>query len=297
MSLLDDIRDDLVNESATLSNTLRKATILASAIGLPEFREWVDYELGGYPNAEVLPDYRRFRPTNLGNFVGPFQTGLMNMPLPTYNLPPEIKEFAENCLVFDSVGGLEALVSEPIQINWPQEMVMLARDSISVTGGMVLQTAYQPIPAHIFSGILDQVKNKLLDFILSLQESNITAEDLDKRQIRPDEVRNLFNINIYGDRNIVASGEQVSQETGSVQKGDLASLMDKLRELEVDDSDLSGLQCAVLSEPDTSDPTFGPKVRAWLGGMISKAATGTLKVGVETTSKVVTKALRGYYGC
>ena len=65
MSLLDDIRTDLVNESAHLSNTLRKAKILANAIGLPEFREWVDSELSGYVDRGKVPSYRRFRPTNL----------------------------------------------------------------------------------------------------------------------------------------------------------------------------------------------------------------------------------------
>ena len=49
MTLLDEIRSDLVNESANLSNTLRKAKILARAIGLPEFMEWVDFELRRIP--------------------------------------------------------------------------------------------------------------------------------------------------------------------------------------------------------------------------------------------------------
>ena len=83
MSLLDEIRTDLVNESAGLSNTLRKAKILASAIGLPEFREWVEFELNGYPDRDKVPSYRRFRPTNLGTFAGPFQSGVNNVVLPT----------------------------------------------------------------------------------------------------------------------------------------------------------------------------------------------------------------------
>ena len=67
MSLLDEIRSDLTNQSADLSNTLRKAKVLASRIGLDEFREWVDSELSGYKDLEKLPSYRRFRPTNIGN--------------------------------------------------------------------------------------------------------------------------------------------------------------------------------------------------------------------------------------
>ncbi len=74
MNLLDEIRSDLVNESASLSNTLRKAKILANAIGLPEFREWVEFELGGYRDRESVPGYRHFSPTNFGTFVGPFQS-------------------------------------------------------------------------------------------------------------------------------------------------------------------------------------------------------------------------------
>ena len=297
MSLLDQICSDLVNESASLSNTLRKAKILASAIGLPEFRDWVDSELGGYPDKEKVPSYRRFRPTNLGTFSGPFQSGVKNMVLPTYNLPDVVKDFAENQIFSHGVGELEAQAADSHQWKWPQEMVMLARDAIPMQGGMVLIDAYQPIPAHIISGILDQVKTKLLDFVLGLQERNITSEDLDNRTVEPGAVRNLFNITIYGDRNIVASGEYVNQQVNPVEKGDIDSLLSCLRQLEVDNDDLTDLEAAVSAEPDAPGGQYGPRVRAWLGGMIFKAASRTWKIGVETASKVLTDALNGYYGC
>lgn len=300
MSLLDQIRSDLVNESASLSNTLRKAKILASAIGLTEFRDWVDSELGGYLDKEKVPSYRWFHPTNLGTFSGPFQSGVKNMVLPTYNLPDVVKDFAENQFFFHGVGELEALEAQTAgshQRKWPQEMVMLARDAISMQGGMVLIDAYQPIPAHVISGILDQVKTKLLDFVLGLQERNITSEDLDNRTVEPGSVRNLFNITIYGDRNIVASGEYVNQQVNPVEKGDIDSLLSCLRQLEVDNDDLTDLEAAVSAEPDPPGGQYGPRVRAWLGGMISKAASRTWKIGVETASKVLTDALNDYYGC
>ena len=133
MSLLDEIRSDLVNESANLSNTLRKAKILASELGVPEFREWVDFELDGYPNREKVPSYRRIRPTNVGTFVGPFQK-VDNVPLPTYNLPVAVRDFAENLFFFVGVGELEAQVSsssDSFQKKWAPEMVMLAKPHIS----------------------------------------------------------------------------------------------------------------------------------------------------------------------
>lgn len=301
MSLLDEIRSALVNESADLSNTLRKAKILASAIGLPEFREWVDFELSGYTDRDKVPSYRCFRPTNLGTFSGPFQSGVKNMPLPTYNLPDEVKEFAENLILFEGVGALEAQASGSYQSGsyqrkWPQEMVMLARDAIQMTGGMVLIDAHQPIPAYALTGVLDQIKNKLLDFVLGLQKSDITSEDLNNGTVEAEVARNLFHINIYGDRNVVASGEHVSQRLNTVPKGDVHSLISYLRKHNLESDDLSELKDAVSSEPSAPDGRYGPKVRAWLGGMISKAASNTWKVGVETASKVLKDALNGYYG-
>ena len=129
MTLLDEIRSDLVNESASLSNTLRKAKILASAIGLPEFSEWVEFELNGYEEREKVPDYRQIMPNNLGTFVGHFQSMMRNVTIPTSHLPTSIRGFAENLIFFEGVGELEAqTLGAPGSLSrqWPQEMVMIA---------------------------------------------------------------------------------------------------------------------------------------------------------------------------
>ena len=296
MSLLDEIQSDLVNESADISNTLRKAKILASAIGMVEFQEWVDSELSGYQDESKVPQYRRFNPINLGTFSGPFGSGAKNVQLPTLNLPDPVKDFAENLTFTGGVGALEAQKSETHVRRWPQELIFLARDTIQMTGEMVLVDARQPIPSYVIHGVLDQIKNKLLDFILGLKESSITSEDLDNRTFEPEIVRNLFNVNIYGDNNIVASGESVRQEVNPVYKDDVDSLVNHLREFNVSDDDLCELKDAISSEPNTRDGEFGPKVRAWLGGMISKAASDTWKVGLETAPKVLTDALNSFYG-
>ena len=276
MSLLDEIRTDLVNESATLSNTLRKAKILASAIGLPEFREWVDFELNGYTDKDKVPNYRSFRPNNLGTFFGPFQSGARNVPIPTYSLPSHVRDFAENLFLFEGVGVLEGMLAErsgPLQKKWPPEYVILAQQSIEMSGGMVLVDAHQPIPAHTISGVLDNVKSKLLDFILGLQESDVTSESLDNGTIEPEIARNLFNIHIYGDNNVVASGENVNQTANPVQKGDIGSLIKYLSGLNVECDDLHELEEAVSQETHASNGEFGPKVHAWMGRMITKAAS------------------------
>ena len=210
-------------------------------------------------------------------------------------MPDVVRDFAENMFFIDGVGALEAHASDAGQIKWPQEMVFLARDAIQMQGGMVLVDAHQPIPAYVFTGILDQVKNKLLEFVLGLQENNVTLEDLDNRRVEPEVVRNLFNINIYGDRNIVAGGEHVSQQVNSVQKGDIDSLISHLRGLNIEDENLSEVKDAVSKEPAASRSHYGPRVGSWLGRMMSKAAIGAWVVGIETASKVLPDALNRYY--
>ena len=132
MNLLDEIRSDLVNESASLANTLRKARILASALGIPEFREWTESELNGYQAPESVPDYRKVRPTNLGTLSGSFGRMDKNVVIPTFHLPEEVKDFAENFIFFEGVGELESQVLRaPLHKRWPQEYLMAARE---VTG-------------------------------------------------------------------------------------------------------------------------------------------------------------------
>ena len=299
MSLIDDICSDLTNESADIANTLRKAKILASAIGLPEFREWVDSELNGYPDLKKVPNYRRSRPLNLGTFSGSFQTMARKVPLPTQSLPSPVKEFAEKLVLSQGVGELEAMLNQgdgKYKREWPVEFVMLARDATLMTDGMILVNAHQPIlPSHI-SGILDKVKNKLLDFILGLQEKNVTSENLKSGEVKQEMVRNLFHIHIYGDHNIVASGESVQQQANPIRKGDIASLVNHLAGHKVDENDLSELKRIVATEQDPSQGQFGPKVQAWVGKMIEKAASGAWKISLATAPKVLMDGIRSYYG-
>lgn len=300
MNLLDDIRADLVNESADLSNTLRKARILASQINLPEFKEWLSLELNGYGNEDTLPEYRCFPATNLGMFSGSFGSSVKNMVIPTYNLPESVREYAENLTICDGVGSLQGMLSRDLdayQERWPQEAVMLARESVQLTGNMVLVDVHRPIPRHTISGVLDNIKNKLLDFILAMQESDITPEDLDNRKVEPAVARTIFNtVNVYGNNAVIATGETINQEINLVRQGDVDSLLNHLREVGVDDNSLCELKEAVASEPSTSDGNFGPKVRAWLGGMLEKASSKAWGVGVETASKELLDALKSFYG-
>ena len=298
MNLLEDIRNDLVNPSASLSNTLRKAKILARELGSPEFREWVDWELGGYPDNDKLPRYRSIRATNLGTFLGPGALA-KSIAIPTTDLPTPLKDFAENLRFRQSVGELEgvlALDSDSLENRWRQEFVMLARDTVKMTGGMELIGVHQPITASTVAGILDNVKTKLLDFVMDLQENNVTPSGLGKEPVQPELVRNFVQNNFYGDHAIVASGENVHQVVNPVQKGNIDSLLNHLRGENVNEDDLQVLKESLSQDKDTPNGELGPMTRAWVGDMVTKAATGAWKIGLDKAGTVLMTALNNYQG-
>ena len=209
------------------------------------------------------------------------------------------RDFAENLVFLEGVGHLEGMIvgdSDSFSRKWPQELLMIAREYISFSGGMVLVDASQPIPNHVVSGILDKIKNVLLDFMLDMQENAVAPEDMEfdveKRQV----VRNLFKVNIYGGQNVVAGGENVHQEATLVDVGNHKSLLNHLREQDISESDLHALKDAISSERHAPKGELGPKVGGWVGDMVTKAASGVWKVSVETASKVLMEALKSYYG-
>ena len=292
MKLLEELRNDLTSDSASLSNTLRKAKILAHRLKFPELRRWVASELTGYIDSDDTPDYRRMKTVNLGTFHGAFGSAVKNHVLPTYNLPEPLKDFAENMIFPQSVRELEGMLSqESPRLPWPAEAVMLAQEHIKVEG-MVLVAAHKPIAEYAISGILDSVKNRLLDFVLDIP---VTDEELEEGDFDRDKVRNVFFTNVYGSQNDVAVGENVSKETRLVIKDDRPSLLDHLRQQGISETDLQALEQALSSEPTASRRELGPKVNSWIGRMVGKAASGAWKIAVEAAPKVLLESLGQFY--
>ena len=49
MSLLREIQIDAINSNAKISDLLRKCQILAYRLGNEDFKNWISFELQGYP--------------------------------------------------------------------------------------------------------------------------------------------------------------------------------------------------------------------------------------------------------
>ena len=302
-SLVAQLQNDVVDSGVPISDILRKAKVLASLLKNEEFKHWIDAELKGYDNADDLPDYRKFRPVNLGTFSGPFGKMIKNFPIPVALLPNSIRKFAESALFQGGVKELQASSSQAakkdgLRFPWPPEMVIIAREHVPMSDGSVLVEAWQPITKSQLDGILDQVRNRLLDFLLELQQIDpevLKSEDA-IRAIPGDAVQNSFQTIILGGQNIVATGTEFTQKaTQEVASGDTQSLIAHLRSIGLDKDSLAELETAIEQDGDLQQNQLGESVKSWIGKMTVKALEGTWKVALEMAPRLLQDALSQYY--
>ena len=291
-SLLTDIVDSLTSESSRVANTLRRAKILAHKIGLPEFRSWIDRELNGYSEGVELPRYRVCKTHNLATILDPFGGGIKNQVLPIDHLPEDIRSSAESMYFRQGVGELEGMANEDgMSEAWPADAVRSIERTLDIAGGRLVDVR-RPVPKHAVQGVLDSVKNRLLDFVLELQNEAIgTSVD----SIDPSKVRNIFQTFIIGSQNAVNVAERLSAEQ-EIRIGDFESLQKHLQSSGVSDADLILLRDAISSQTQPQQGDLGAKVNEWIGMMIKKAADGVWKVSVDNAGKLLMDALSRFLG-
>ena len=107
---LDDIINLSTNEDASLPVILRKLLVLSYQLKSERLTAWVNAELDGYASGGDLPDYRLIRAGARGNFSGPWQTAIKNMPLPSLVLDEKLRHWAEQVPVVQSIAMVEAAV-------------------------------------------------------------------------------------------------------------------------------------------------------------------------------------------
>ena len=297
MNLLDEIQQELTSPSATTANILRKARVLASQLRSVELQRWAKSELDGYGKNEELPTYRQMHLAAYGT-VYEFGGIRRNVPIPTMMLPAELQETLTNFPVRENVAALEEIIKsdkENLRTRHPPELTEWLKKHFEPGSAEGLIETYQPVPKYLYSGILDSIKNRLLEFVLEMKENNVNPGEPNSTVAAQDVVRGAVVNHIYGNNNTVAIGDQISQQVSLVLRGDINSLIEQLREYEVPDEDLEELRSAISAEPETESGNLGSRVSGWLGSMTMKAASGAWKTAVQNAPTLLMKAVEKYY--
>jgi hypothetical protein len=304
MQLIKELRNDAIDGKVSLATTLRKAKVLASLLKHDEFKSWIDKELNGYrQDAPDIPDYRISYAENYGDFrkVG-FVGGISELKgyhIPKSAVPQHLKDYVESFPISDGVRSLESLIEksqfQQFHVAWSGDAVVAAS---SIFQNFECMTAWRAVGATEIVHILDTIRNRLLSFILELEELYpAIAESEDAISHIPKEQTNaVFQTFVLGNA-VVSNDASYHHVEQNITVNDLSALSDFMKSIGLSNSDIKELEEAIEEDGAIAEKgRFGAKVSSWLGKMMTKAAGGAWKVALDVAPKLIIKALFKYYG-
>lgn len=200
MSIVIELQRAAQNDSVRVSTLLRRALVVARKLDVTDIEDWIANEMNGY--ASDVPPYR----------VIPGRVSVRN---PFHGWQPVVfsnAEMAETCskrALGDAVPKLETYErGAPMGVSLPED---IKQDLMKWMSPVPLEPVFL-IDYSAIAGVLDAVRNRILEWSLQLERDGIMGED---DTFSPEEkskaVHNVQNFygNVTGSQ--VLQGETVSQ--------------------------------------------------------------------------------------
>ncbi|WP_373034155.1 hypothetical protein [Sulfurovum sp.] len=167
MSIVLRLQKKCIDKDEDLQNLLREALVISKKLKLGDFEEWINCELKGYQGKEI-PSYRQVQ-TDL-KFWNPYQGWI-----PAIVQDKKIAKLFSQTNIGQPIGELENLSkngSNNLEINLQQNQ----KASIMKFFDTNLKPRQSVANVQIY-GIINQVRNMLLDWTLQLEEDGILGND------------------------------------------------------------------------------------------------------------------------
>lgn len=252
MSLLRDIQDAATSSSIELTTVLRKCKILAARLGNNELKEWIDKELNGYNQEESLPDYRIVPVHSKGNFISLRGQQLNNTIIPMSKYPEEFRKDLEYAYFSQPIASLISLLESAdggnAQEPWLPDLVALVGRKIY--NRLNCLEAWKVIPSNSIAGVIDAVRNRVLNFVLEIEAEAPDAGEapINSSPIPQEKVNQIFYTKIYGNvQNFAAGNRDVNQDAKIEKSNDklFSELLQALSDLKTDKESISQLTVAI----------------------------------------------------
>jgi Asp-tRNA(Asn)/Glu-tRNA(Gln) amidotransferase C subunit len=196
VDILRQIQSDLLRQDAALSNILRKAKVLASQLRSDELGSWVSQELDGYKSKRELPDYRVLTTGCVGNLTDGFSI-VERVDVPVWEVKDD--RLREQITTFWAIHGIRTIerfaVSQDQHFRLTPALTALVNSIVGEEGCGYVSLELAVGPPH-FEQILDTVRNRLLEFVLKLDEN----WHIDDKPPSKDEVKHLVQVMIYNNQ-------------------------------------------------------------------------------------------------
>ena len=301
MKLIEEIIEMLSSDSSNLNNALFKTKVLSHRLGEKELVSWVDAELSGYPNIESLPKYRVLTVTVLGNFSN-MAYRYSEQPLPLLHLDKKLRKTLETTHLTQSIAVLESYAKDETNLAITIAPELYPRLSKGLGSGYNVERAWGKHSAGSMLQVINEVRSRLLDFVLQLSEKIPNELDTEKMKEKSKEVgtSDLFRNAVFGDNATVVVGNgNVQNIKNAITQNDFGSLAEELRKHAVQEEDIASLKTAIdadIDAPELDDKKLGANVRGWVKKMLAKATDAVWNINLGVAGGLLTEALKAYYG-
>ena len=189
-----------------------------------------------------------------------------------------------------------AQAKEGIRITWPANAIavvnglMMSGKMQPIYEGMGLTQAWHSIGTHQLVGIVDAVRNRILDLALTIEKVNPETGQPNAPPL-PEETRQMVITNIYGDSTNVAVASADFTQVVNVASGDASALAKALDSVGVPAEQIESLFEALEADGPVDDE-MGPETKNWLGNLMAGAA----QLGIGAVGGVIADAIAHYLG-
>jgi len=167
-SLVDELQQDAANPAVPVGSLLRKALIVASKLGLTDAPAWCKLELSGYRGQDDVPPYRILK--GVLKAKNPYH-GWIPAQSPTAELDATITRR----FIVDSVAEIETLCRTEgrLILGYDPEQQQTLRELFDITFEFACFIQHSQM-----QGILDAVRNLVLDWAISLEKSGVKGSGM-----------------------------------------------------------------------------------------------------------------------
>ena len=166
-SLIDELQLDAASPAVSASSLLRKALMVAAKLELSDVPEWINAELSGYRNGELVPSYH----TIYVDVKARGFRGWVPVQFPTTDLRDTVAKHG----MHEPVAELEALRARDGQLafGFPPECQQLLQDIFCEQTEFICFLERSRI-----DGILDEIRNRVLRWAIALDKAGVRGSGL-----------------------------------------------------------------------------------------------------------------------
>lgn len=290
-SIILDLQKEALDDKVEISTLLRKVFLVSTKLELTELKTWVNNELNGYKSDDSIPEYRRTKSElkSFNRFHGWIAVGF---PDSEWEQKITLTSTSQSIAEIERLRGSSnnSLIQKPNadRLRLLQEMIGTNNDLAHF------------IPITAMDHIINSVRNTVLDWALKLEQEGILGNELEFTGIEKERASMTTNIKIENFQGVLGdvSNSEVTQNLDmNIEKNDFDQLANFLRKNEVEEADINLLSEAIQTDGlVTTETGIGEKVSSWIGGMVTKSASGGWSISIAAAGNLLATAIAKYYG-